>query len=202
MNVAGLIVGLGNPGKEYERTRHNLGFMAVDALMEAAARATGGGCDQLSGGKKKYDLWRCRITSTGNPWLVTKPQTFMNLSGEAVLAIASYYRIKPGAILVVHDELDIPLGRMKFKTGGGNAGHNGLKSITQLLGTPDFHRLRLGIGRSPHGGETTNWVLGRLSGPEQTLLDALLPAAVQAMITFASQGAAAATQFANAYKPE
>ncbi len=110
--------------------------------------------------------------------------------------------MKPAAILVVHDELDIPLGRMKFKTGGGNAGHNGLKSITELLGTPDFHRLRLGIGRSPHGGETTNWVLGRLTGPEQDALDKLLPAAVQAVTIFATQGATAATQFANACKPE
>lgn len=200
MNIAGLIVGLGNPGKEYEHTRHNLGFMAVDALLDVAARQPGGGCEHLAGGRKKYDLWRCRIPPAAAPWLAAKPQTFMNLSGEAVLAIASYYRVHPSAILVVHDELDIPLGHMKFKTGGGNAGHNGLKSITQSLGTPDFHRLRLGIGRSPHGADATSWVLGRFSGPERARLDTLLPAAVQAMITFAASGAAAAVQCISACK--
>lgn len=155
MNISGLIIGLGNPGREYDRTRHNFGFMFIDALLEEAQRNPFARCEQLSGGKKKYDLWRCDIVEGQAPWLLAKPQTFMNLSGEAVLAIASFYRVKPAAMVVAHDELDLPLGRMRFKMGGGNAGHNGLKSITQCLGTPDFHRLRLGIGKPPAGGETT-----------------------------------------------
>lgn len=199
MNVTGLIVGLGNPGREYERTRHNLGFMAVDAFLAHCERTDARSCDMLSGGKKKYDLWRCRIHD--QQWLVTKPQTFMNLSGEAVLAIASYYRVKPDSVLVVHDELDIALGRMKFKTGGGNAGHNGLKSITQLLGTPDFHRLRLGIGKPQGQRDTSGWVLGHFAAEEQKLVDVVLPAAVQGILTFITKGAQATTQFVNAYQP-
>ena len=129
-----------------------------------------------------------------------KPQTFMNLSGECVQPLAAWHRLLPENILVVHDELDIAPGRMKFKKGGGNAGHNGLKSITQRLGTPDFYRLRLGIGRSPHGGEdTVNWVLGRLSPEAQDAFRKQLPAALEVVRLFAEGNIPAATHAANAF---
>lgn len=199
MNPSGLIVGLGNPGREYENTRHNFGFLFVDALIKAAQDMVAGRCDTLTTGKKKYELWRCDLVSGQEPWLVAKPQTFMNLSGEAVLAIASYYRIKPNNIIVAHDELDLPLGRMRFKTGGGNAGHNGLKSITQCLGTPDFHRLRLGIGRPPVAGPTTGWVLGRFPSSDAKLVEAVLDGALEGLRTYATQGTVAATQHINSF---
>lgn len=201
MNVSGLIIGLGNPGREYDRTRHNFGFLFIDALLEAAQRSPFARCEQLSSGKKKYELWRCDVVEGQDPWLLAKPQTFMNLSGEAVLAIASYYRVKPAAMVVAHDELDLPLGRMRFKKGGGNAGHNGLKSITQCLGTPEFHRLRLGIGKPPAGGETTGWVLGRFSQTDSAVVDTVLEAAMQGIRTFATEGEVAATQYINAFRP-
>ncbi|MFR4117803.1 MAG: aminoacyl-tRNA hydrolase [Bilophila wadsworthia] len=150
MAVAGLIVGLGNPGKQYESTRHNMGFLFVDELLREAKNVS-----SMSGDKFRCELWKAALPGSPDQWLIAKPQTFMNLSGECVQPLAAWHRLLPENILVVHDELDIAPGRMKFKKGGGNAGHNGLKSITQRLGTPDFYRLRLGIGRSPHGGEDT-----------------------------------------------
>ena len=140
MAVAGLIVGLGNPGKQYESTRHNMGFLFVDELLREAKNVS-----SMSGDKFRCELWKAALPGSPDQWLIAKPQTFMNLSGECVQPLAAWHRLLPENILVVHDELDIAPGRMKFKKGGGNAGHNGLKSITQRLGTPDFYRLRLGI---------------------------------------------------------
>ena len=137
MAVAGLIVGLGNPGKQYESTRHNMGFLFVDELLREAKNVS-----SMSGDKFRCELWKAALPGSPDQWLIAKPQTFMNLSGECVQPLAAWHRLLPENILVVHDELDIAPGRMKFKKGGGNAGHNGLKSITQRLGTPDFYRLR------------------------------------------------------------
>lgn len=200
MNISGLIVGLGNPGPQYELTRHNFGFLFADAVCQAAQDMVGGRCDALNTGKKKYELWRCDLVAGQDPWLVAKPLTFMNLSGEAVIAIASYYRIKPSQIIVVHDELSLPLGRMRFKLGGGNAGHNGLKSITQCLGTPDFYRLRLGIGRPEHEGPVTNWVLGRFATSDTKILENVLNAGLEGLHTFATQGLNATTMKVNSFR--
>lgn len=133
-----LIVGLGNVGSEYERTRHNAGFWFVDAL---AAKL---GVFFHEEKKFQGSVARCRIAGQ-EVWLL-KPSTYMNRSGDAVSPMAQYYKITPEEVLVVHDELDLPPGCMRFKKGGGNAGHNGLKDITAKLGTPDFWRLRLGTG--------------------------------------------------------
>lgn len=133
-----LIVGLGNPGAEYVRTRHNAGFWLLDAL----ARREGAMFREES----KFKGEVCRVRLNGHDVWLLKPTTFMNASGQAVVALALYYKILPDEILVVHDELDLPPGCMKLKCGGGNAGHNGLKDITAKLGTPDFWRLRLGTG--------------------------------------------------------
>ncbi|GFM38373.1 aminoacyl-tRNA hydrolase [Desulfovibrio psychrotolerans] len=198
MQVAGLIVGLGNPGKEYDNTRHNMGFMAVDALMDDARRFQPDACTPLSSGKKKYLLWKCFPGGLRTPWLIAKPQTYMNLSGDAVGHICGFYNLNPEQVLVVHDELDLPLGRMKFKTGGGLAGHNGLKSIAQHLGTRDFHRLRLGIGKPDHPN-TASYVLSRFSPQEWTTVQRVMVGAVRGMLCFAEQGATQAIHMVNAF---
>lgn len=129
-----LIVGLGNPGAEYEATRHNVGFWFVDQLA-----------DQLKTSLAPQPKFFGRAGRAGELWLL-QPTTYMNRSGQAVAALANFYKITPAEILVVHDDLDLPPGGIRLKQGGGNGGHNGLKDIQARLGTPDFWRLRLGIG--------------------------------------------------------
>jgi PTH1 family peptidyl-tRNA hydrolase len=198
MNLRGLIAGLGNPGPEYIRTRHNFGFMLVDALLREAESK--GFARMLSGKKDPYALWRVSFDESSGEWLLSTPLNFMNRSGDAVQRIAAYYHVPPEDILVLHDELDLPLGRMKLKKGGGNAGHNGLHSIQQMLGTPDFYRLRLGIGKT-QDCDSSSYVLGRFSSDEQDTLDKTLGAAVQGVILFARKGERMAQQFCNSFFP-
>jgi PTH1 family peptidyl-tRNA hydrolase len=134
MTTPRLIVGLGNPGPEYEATRHNVGFWFVDRLADTLKVS-------LAPQAKFYG----KAARAGDLWLL-QPTTFMNRSGQAVAALANFYKISPAEILVIHDELDLPPGGIRLKQGGGNGGHNGLKDIQAKLGTPDFWRLRLGIG--------------------------------------------------------
>lgn len=134
MTAPRLIVGLGNPGSEYERTRHNVGFWFIDQLA-----------DKLRVTLAPEGKFFGRVGRTGDLWLL-QPTTFMNRSGQSVAALAQFYKIAPAEILVVHDELDLPPGGIRLKQGGGNGGHNGLKDIQARLSTPDFWRLRLGIG--------------------------------------------------------
>ena len=196
MAIAGIIVGLGNPGKQYEGTRHNMGFMFVEALLRESHNV-----NQQNGARFHCLLWKGELPGVQGQYLFALPQTFMNLSGNCVQPLAAWHRVPPERILVVHDELDLEPGRMKFKKGGGNAGHNGLKSITQCLGTPDFWRLRLGIGRSPHGNaDTVNWVLGRLSPEARDALDKLLPTAVEVACLFARGDMESAINRANGYR--
>jgi len=112
----------------------------------------------------------------------------MNLSGQCVQPLLAWYKLKPQDMVVVHDELDIPAGELRFKFGGGNAGHNGLKSITELLGTPDFYRLRMGIGRPPHKGDVTNWVLGRPEGEDAQNIQKSMSQAAETLFAFADKG--------------
>ena len=112
----------------------------------------------------------------------------MNLSGQCVQPLLAWHKLKPLDLVVVHDELDIPAGELRFKLGGGNAGHNGLKSITELLGTPDFYRLRMGIGRPPHKGDVTNWVLGRPDGENAKNIENSMPHAAETLFAFADKG--------------
>lgn len=134
MTTPRLVVGLGNPGPEYEATRHNVGFWFVDRLAE-----------QLRVSLAPQAKFFGRAARAGELWLL-QPSTYMNRSGQAVAALANFYKISPAEILVIHDELDLPPGGIRLKQGGGNGGHNGLKDIQARLGTPDFWRLRLGIG--------------------------------------------------------
>lgn len=198
MQISGLIVGLGNPGTKYDNTRHNLGFMAVDAVMDDTCRFSPDDCSPLSSDKKKCLLWKCFLGTPKQPWLIAKPQTYMNLSGRAIAPICKFYNISPEQLIVVHDELDIPLGRMKFKTGGGLAGHNGLKSIAQELGSKNFHRLRLGIGK-PDFGDIANYVLAKFSSTEKKIVEQVLEASIGSILTFTAHGPQETVQKTNVF---
>lgn len=199
MEYTGVLVGLGNPGPRYEGTRHNCGFALVSALLELADKE--GGLSSLNGGKFSCELWRVRLSQLNGIWLAAMPQTFMNLSGQCVQPLLAWHKLKPEQLVVAHDELDIPAGELRFKRGGGNAGHNGLKSITELLGTPDFYRLRLGIGRPPRKGDVINWVLGRPDAEDAERLRAALPEALDTLFAFADKGLEAAVREARAANP-
>ena len=147
MTAPRLIVGLGNPGADYADTRHNVGFWYVDRLAAQLKTA-------LAPQAKFFGL----AARAGEHWLL-QPTTFMNRSGQAVAALARFYKIAPAEILVVHDELDLPPGAIRLKCGGGNGGHNGLKDIQAQLASPDFWRLRLGIGHPGERNEVINYVL-------------------------------------------
>ena len=148
-----LIVGLGNPGRDYERSRHNAGARAVASL---AGRL---------GTQLRRSKFRALVGEARTDGVAVKlafPTTFMNDSGQAVAPLARWYRIDPDHLIVVHDELDLAVGQLRLKKGGGTAGHHGLDSIVGSLGTSDFYRVRIGIGKPGHTGETVNWVLDRL----------------------------------------
>src|SRR5512139_2641670 len=158
-----LIVGLGNPGREYEDTRHNAGFWWVDELARkhnASFKAD-----------SKFHGLIARATLHGQDVHLLKPQTFMNVSGRAVGALAQFYKIAPAQILVAHDELDLPPGSAKLKLGGGHGGHNGLKDIIAHLGTRDFWRLRIGIGHPGDRAEVVNFVLNAPRREEMALIE-------------------------------
>lgn len=162
-----LIVGLGNPGREYERHRHNIGFMVVEALL-SRARA------QLN--QEKFAARVGQGTLAGERVLFVEPQTFMNLSGRSVAEAARFYKVPVADVLVVHDELDLPLGRLQLKAGGGSGGHNGLKSIVSSLGDEGFIRLRFGIGKpeGPNARErVAGYVLSNFDDGERRELDTL-----------------------------
>ena len=159
-----LVVGLGNPGKEYERTRHNAGFWLVERFAQAKGVAL------RKDPKFKALVGRHEASGT---WLLL-PQTFMNLSGQPVQMLAGFFKIKPEEILVVHDELDFPPGVARLKQGGGIAGHNGLKDISQRLATHDYWRLRLGVGKPPAGREGADYVLERPPAEEKSAIDAAI----------------------------
>jgi len=164
MDEIKLIVGLGNPGREYESTRHNAGFWWVDAIVEAK-RATW---------KKetKFSGWTAKVYEGGTQFVLLKPSTYMNESGRSVAALLRFYRIEPGSMLIVHDELDLPPGTVKLKRGGGTGGHNGLTDIAEVLGTKDFWRLRVGIGHPGHKDLVSDYVLDK---PRRIELEAIEP---------------------------
>jgi PTH1 family peptidyl-tRNA hydrolase len=176
-----LIAGLGNPGPKYERTRHNFGFMAVDALLDAGASRP------LSMGKSG-ELHVLSLPGVGNDIFVLKPMTFMNDSGLAVAHVLNYYKLSVDNVMVVHDELDLPLGRMRMKKGGGLAGHNGLKSIAAHLSSQEFCRLRLGISRPAGQMDMAAYVLQEFGGPERDIVAKVILAAVAALRLFLLRG--------------
>ena len=180
-----LVVGLGNPGKEYAQTRHNAGFWFVDEL----ARRHGGAWRAEP--RFTAELARVRV-GAAEVWLA-KPQAFMNRSGGVTAAVANFYRIPATAVLVAHDELDLPLGAVRLKEGGGAGGHNGLRDLIVHL-SDGFWRLRLGIGRPATSREGHDYVLTRASSAEQPLLDDGIAAAADIVPVMLEQGAQAAMQ--------
>ena len=168
-----LLVGLGNPGPEYEATRHNAGFWWVDA----AARKLGAA---LTPQRSYFGLAARAQAATGTVWLL-QPMTYMNLSGKAVAALARFYKIAPAEILVVHDELDLLPGQAKIKLGGGHAGHNGLRDIHAQLGTADYWRLRLGIGHPGVKAEVVDYVLRKPAPEQRELIEQTIARSVDAL---------------------
>ena len=167
-----LIVGLGNPGTEYEGTRHNAGFWWVDALAaQLGARLVP---------ERSYQGLAARVNRPGGPVWLLEPMTFMNLSGQSVAALARFFKIAPEEVLVVHDELDLQPGQAKLKFGGSHAGHNGLKSVHAQLGSADYWRLRLCIGHPGHRPEVVNWVLKKPSPDHREAIEATIERTLKA----------------------
>jgi PTH1 family peptidyl-tRNA hydrolase len=191
MTFDGLIVGLGNPGPKYARTRHNFGFLLADRLVAHWSGQPGTSCESR-GGRVKAELWEISEDYGARRWIVVKPQTFMNLSGQAVGDLCRKHGIPPERVLVLHDELDLPLGTARLKFSGGLAGHNGLKSVAAHLGTRDFARLRLGIGR-PDGPEAmADYVLRPFPPAEWEQVGPVLDTALEAVLRYCREGIDAA----------
>lgn len=175
-----LIVGLGNPGREYALTRHNAGFMVIDRL----AGSLGAPVD-----KKMFKALVGQGLISGQKVIMAKPQTYMNLSGEAVAPILNWYKLEASDLLVIYDDLDLPPGRLRLRPGGGAGGHKGVQSIIQQLGTDNFTRIRVGIGRPEEPGyDTADFVLGRFNLQEAELIDQALTVAVEALRCIIGEG--------------
>ena len=175
-----LIVGLGNPGPEYRDTRHNVGFMVVDAL---AQRWRVG--DQW---REKFEALQIKTVVGEESVILTKPLTFMNLSGHAVQALAGFYKIEPADVFVVTDDVALPVGRLRARRDGGAGGHNGLKSIIQSLATQAFPRMRVGVGRGDDRRDLADHVLGRFAADERDTVSAAVLRAADATEMFLSDG--------------
>lgn len=165
-------IGLGNPGKKYESTRHNIGFMAIDAFAFKWNIS-------MTGQKFKSVIGEGNVN--GQKVLLVKPQTFMNLSGEAVRAVMDFYKLGLDEIIILYDDLDIPVGRMKLRYKGGSGGHNGIKSIIQHIGTEQFNRMRIGISRPVPGFDIADYVLSSFKREEIAALEELLSRISSAM---------------------
>lgn len=178
-----LIVGLGNPGSKYTMTRHNVGFMVIDAIAHAFGAPSF---------KKEHKAETCKIQIPHGgriyPVLLVKPQTFMNHSGESVQVIANYYNIKNEKILVAHDELDQPFGHLKYQYSRGHGGHNGIRNIHQMLGTKDYARLRIGIDRPSGKQDVASYVLKPFSKEEQKDLPDFLDLLIDSVLLYLEKG--------------
>ncbi len=190
-----LLVGLGNPGDRYRDTRHNVGFMALDLIAERWGRPPW---------RSKFHAETAQVDVPGGREdaeraILLKPQTYMNRSGDSVQPAAAFYKVRPENVVVVHDELDLPFGQVRLKAGGGAAGHNGLRSISLRLGTNDYTRVRIGIGRPPPDfhGSGADYVLQGFSPAEQADLAEVVQGAASAIEMFAREGLSAAMNTIN-----
>ncbi len=175
-----LVVGLGNPGSKYENTRHNMGFMAVDLLGEQ---------EHFSCTKVRFKALTATCELGGEKVLVMKPQTYMNLSGESVGEAARFYKIPPEHVLVISDDISLPVGKLRIRAGGSAGGHNGLKNIIQHLGTDQFPRIKVGVGSPQQAGcEVVDWVIGKPLGGDEKVLQEVLAKAAQAVSVVIEQG--------------
>ena len=173
-----IIVGLGNPGPQYQWTRHNAGFLFLDRLAHL----------------ENISITRNSFSGLAGEWnykhsrhVLLKPQTFMNLSGKSVMQVLQFYKLPLSQLIVVHDELDLPFGTVRLKQGGGHGGHNGLRSITEQLGKGEFLRLRIGIGRPPHG-DTVNYVLGNIPPDQMEIFPRIFDGGLEMMEMMMDEG--------------
>lgn len=173
-----LVIGLGNPGLRYARNRHNVGFMLLDRIAQA---------ERASFARQRFNAQLSELTLEGERLLLAKPQTYMNLSGNAVGKLVSFYRIPHRDIMVVYDDLDLPLGKLRLRATGSAGGHHGMESIINALDSTEIPRLRLGIGR-PNSREDVNHVLGNFIDDEQEILDEVLARAEQALRVWVREG--------------
>jgi PTH1 family peptidyl-tRNA hydrolase len=178
-----LIVGLGNPGREYARTRHNVGFMLVDRLAGRLG---------VSFSRVESKALVTRGEHAGRRIVLAKPQTYMNLSGQPARALLRFYKVPVGNLLVVYDEVDLPLGTLRLRPGGGSAGQKGMASIIDSLGTQEFPRLRIGIDRPPGRMDAASYVLQEFSKAQAEILPEILDRAADAVFTFVTEGIEAA----------
>ncbi|GAA3943070.1 aminoacyl-tRNA hydrolase [Microbacterium soli] len=182
-----LVVGLGNPGPRYAATRHNIGQMVVDELAERRG-------ERFREHKAGARVAEIRLRSGGDRLVLAKLNSFMNVSGAPAAALARYYSIDPDHMVVVHDELDIPFDTIRLKIGGGHGGHNGVRDIARVLGTPDFLRVRAGIGRPPGRQDPADWVLGAFGAVERKTLPVFVSDAADAVEQLVEEGLTAAQQ--------
>lgn len=173
-----MLVGLGNPGPKYDLTRHNIGFMLIDHLASRWG---------LPLSREKFKAQMGSGHSVGRRVILLKPQTYMNLSGQSVSRAAEFFSVGVGAMIVVHDDIDLPFGAVRLKCGGGAGGHNGLKSIDSLMGKRDYFRLRMGVGRPQHG-DVSHYVLQRFDAMEQAEMGDFLDRGQAAIETLVSDG--------------
>jgi len=181
-SIVKLIVGLGNPGRKYAGNRHNVGFQCLDRLAEAWG---------LSFSQRKHKALLAQGEIAGLKVILAKPQTFMNLSGDAVERMARFYKVPPASILVIYDDLDLPLGRIRLRPEGGSGGHKGMKSIIEHLGANGFPRLRVGTGRPTHG-DPVDYVLDDFTLDERITIDVVYEKVVSAVELWLTEGVAAA----------
>lgn len=174
-----LVVGLGNPGRKYQNTRHNLGFWTIDAIAQQS---------RIVVKKKLCDALVAEWSNDGEAAVLAKPQTYMNRSGESVSDLLRQFRSGPEDLVVIHDELDLPFGRIRIRPAGGAAGHRGVVSIMESLGTGQFYRIRIGIGRPPDGVDPTDFVLESFTSEERDQLEGLVSRASQAVMCLLREG--------------
>lgn len=192
-----LIAGLGNPGKQYEGTRHNMGFMVADVL---AARWQVNWSDH----KGLAVIGKSLMHLDGKQWkfFLAKPLTFMNSSGSAIASISSYYQIDPDHIIIIHDDMDLDFGRIKVKSGGSAGGHNGIRSIDRSLNTPNYARVRMGVGHAARGANahknTVDWVLGGFAAGQRSQLDEFLADGADAVESIMTKGLMRTQEHVNA----
>ncbi|GAA1545345.1 PTH1 family peptidyl-tRNA hydrolase [Microbacterium ginsengiterrae] len=182
-----LIVGLGNPGPRYAPTRHNIGQMVTDEL----ARRRGETFREHRAGARVVETW---LRPGSDKLVLAKPNSFMNVSGTPVAALARFYSVTPERTVIVHDELDIPFDTLRLKTGGGHGGHNGVRDVARALGTPDFPRVRVGVGRPSGRQDPADWVLSPFGKDERDTLPVLVSDAADAVELLVGEGLLAAQQ--------
>jgi PTH1 family peptidyl-tRNA hydrolase len=188
-----LVLGLGNPGRKYERTRHNAGFLVVDRL---------GDRQRVSVDRAQLGALVASVHLGDHPVLLAKPQSFMNLSGQPAASLRGYYKVVNDDVIVIHDDVDLPFGDVRVKKGGGHGGHNGLRDLQEKLGTAGFVRVRVGVGRPPEGWETADYVLSPFHTPEEAALPELVDRAADAVELVVQRGTEAAMNQVNMRRRE